>query len=134
MAGENTIIIQGSYRGTFALPIDWSDQADPTPYDFMNILSFLIFPGIGQFYYGEVGKGLILGGSHFVGLKMFKVGIFEAEDAFDFGEITALGWVGICIASVSRVWSIIDVPKFEVIWIILERGDRFLSLIYTIHL
>ena len=44
LAGENTIIIQGSYRGTFAVPIEWTDQADPTPYDFEKtsppILSF----------------------------------------------------------------------------------------------
>lgn len=25
-AGEDTIILQGSYRGTFAVPIDWTDQ------------------------------------------------------------------------------------------------------------
>ena len=44
VAGENTIILQGSYRGTFAVPIEWTDQADPTPYDFEKtsppILSF----------------------------------------------------------------------------------------------
>ena len=26
-AGEDTVILQGSYRGTFAVPIDWTDQA-----------------------------------------------------------------------------------------------------------
>ena len=28
-AGEDTIILQGSYRGTFAVPKDWTDQAIP---------------------------------------------------------------------------------------------------------
>ncbi len=29
MAAEDTIILQGSYRGTFAVPKDWTDQASP---------------------------------------------------------------------------------------------------------
>jgi len=37
VAGEDTIIIQGSCRGTFAVPCDWTDQADPNPYDSLNI-------------------------------------------------------------------------------------------------
>ena len=37
VAGEDTIIIQGSYRGTFAVPSDLTDQADPNPYDRLNI-------------------------------------------------------------------------------------------------
>jgi hypothetical protein len=29
VAAEDTIILQGSYRGTFAVPKDWTDQASP---------------------------------------------------------------------------------------------------------
>ena len=28
-AGEDSLILQGSYRGTFAVPKDWTDQATP---------------------------------------------------------------------------------------------------------
>jgi hypothetical protein len=31
VAAEDTIILQGSYRGTFAVPKDWTDQASPSP-------------------------------------------------------------------------------------------------------
>jgi len=32
VAGEDTMILQGSYRGTFAVPRDWTDHANPNPY------------------------------------------------------------------------------------------------------
>lgn len=32
VAGEDTVILQGSYRGTFAVPREWTDRADPDPY------------------------------------------------------------------------------------------------------
>lgn len=34
VAGEDTLILQGSYRGTFAVPKEWTDQADPNPGDY----------------------------------------------------------------------------------------------------
>ena len=34
VAGEDTLILQGSYRGTFAVPREWTDQADPAPGDY----------------------------------------------------------------------------------------------------
>lgn len=37
VAGEDTIILQGSYRGTFAVPREWTDQADPGSYDQLDI-------------------------------------------------------------------------------------------------
>ena len=37
VAGEDTIILQGSYRGTFAVPREWTDQADPSSYDQLDI-------------------------------------------------------------------------------------------------
>ena len=37
VAGEDTIILQGSYRGTFAVPREWTDQADPSSYAQLDI-------------------------------------------------------------------------------------------------
>ena len=36
VADEDTIILQGTYRGTFAVPREWTEQADPHPYDSLN--------------------------------------------------------------------------------------------------
>jgi hypothetical protein len=33
VAGQDTLILQGTNRGTFAVPREWTDQADPWPYD-----------------------------------------------------------------------------------------------------
>jgi len=37
VAGEDTIILQGSYRGTFAVPREWTNQADPSSYAQLDI-------------------------------------------------------------------------------------------------
>ncbi|MBE3120253.1 MAG: hypothetical protein IMZ50_16055 [Candidatus Atribacteria bacterium] len=44
VAGQDTLILQGTNSGTFAVPREWTDQADPCPYDLREfpapILSF----------------------------------------------------------------------------------------------
>jgi len=37
VAGEDTIILQGSDSGTLAVPREWTDQADPSTYDRLDI-------------------------------------------------------------------------------------------------
>ena len=38
VAGQDTLILEGSYRGTFALPIDWTGQAAPGPPDLADMV------------------------------------------------------------------------------------------------
>ena len=37
MAAEDTIILQGSYRGTFSVPEDWTDRANPCLADYADV-------------------------------------------------------------------------------------------------
>jgi hypothetical protein len=36
VAGVETLVLQGSSRGTFAVPREWTDQADPCAAHFLN--------------------------------------------------------------------------------------------------
>jgi hypothetical protein len=36
VAGVETLVLQGSSRGTFAVPKDWTDQADPCGYESLD--------------------------------------------------------------------------------------------------
>jgi len=36
VAGVETLVLQGSSRGTFAVPKEWTDQADPRGYDSLD--------------------------------------------------------------------------------------------------
>jgi hypothetical protein len=37
VSGIDTYIVQGTDQGTFAIPRDWTDHADPDPYNELNI-------------------------------------------------------------------------------------------------
>ena len=36
-AGEDSVILKGSYRGTFAVPVDWTDQGVPFSADHAGV-------------------------------------------------------------------------------------------------
>lgn len=86
------------------------------------LLYSLLLPGGGQFYNGDVGKGLIQAGATALGLLLFAINFPSEEFVRDeyywasYGYWTesgneALCYGGLALALAARVWSIIDAPQ-----------------------
>jgi len=73
----------------------------------------LIFPGGGQYYNGQIGKGVIMDLMFFGGIgAALTLGIDEySYYGFTYGsEANAFFWIGLGLASTAEIWSIIDAP------------------------
>lgn len=83
-------------------------------------LSFL-FPGLGQYYNGDVTKGVIQEVLYVGGWTLFfTLGWEEYKESYYYGNYdyyydyyereTAWFWIGLGLASASSIWSMIDAP------------------------
>ncbi len=74
----------------------------------------LVFPGLGQYYNGEIKKGIIQEAMVVGGAALaLTVGIdHQAADTirYSFDRTNALFWIGAGVASVGSLWSLVDAP------------------------
>ncbi len=77
----------------------------------------LIFPGGGQYYNGQIAKGIIQDLMFFGGIGVaLTVGIDEYDYFYDGyylysgSEANAFFWLGLGVASAAEIWSIVDAP------------------------
>jgi hypothetical protein len=78
------------------------------------ILAFLlssIVPGLGQYYNGEVEKGiiqeaLVVGGA----VLALTAGVEDWGDYYEPAELTYWFWIGLGTAAGASIWSVIDAP------------------------
>lgn len=99
-------ITKEPYKGLYEGEVRWHKSPG-----LAFALSFL-FPGIGQYYNGDVTKGVIQEVLYVGGwVLFFALGTEEVEGYYyDYTETTAWWWIGLGLASGSALWSMIDAP------------------------
>jgi TM2 domain-containing membrane protein YozV len=78
------------------------------------VLSFLI-PGIGQYYNGDIAKGVVMNVLYFGGWTMYAVAFTRSTTCtYNFcytnSSSNTLAWVGLGVATGTWIWSMIDAP------------------------
>ncbi len=71
------------------------------------ILSY-IFPGVGQFYNGEIVKGLLFMGGITTGVGIAVLGVGDSEHESTVNK--PLVYTGFAIAAIVEIWQLIDAP------------------------
>jgi len=103
-SAQTLVVIQDSVQTTHTYTFRVEDEKSP----WLAFGLSYIFPGMGQFYNGEVGKGLLFIGGIVAGagIAVLGAGDSEHESSINKGFL----YSGIAIAGIFELWQLIDAP------------------------